>query len=206
MKFLHFTNNDDFDESTHAAPKLKKIWEVYQALLENFQKVYTPSRDVSVDESLMAYKGRLSWVQFIATKHARFGIKIFMLCESQTGYIWNSVLYTGSLTRNTATMACLLRQFWVWLRNLLGKGYCITMDNFYTSPELLDILIKNKTDMYGTVRSNRKKLPNNFAKEKLNKATLKPDRRARWWLFGGKTKKMSVWWVQSMMRCWKESP
>ena len=36
MKFLHFTNNDDFDATTHPSPKLKKIWEVYQALLRNF--------------------------------------------------------------------------------------------------------------------------------------------------------------------------
>ena len=27
---------------------------------------------------------------------------------------------------------------------LLGKGYCITMDNFYASPELLELLLKQK--------------------------------------------------------------
>jgi len=84
---------------THQAPKLKKILEVYQALLANFQKVYTPNRDISVDESLMAYKGRLSWIQYIASKRARFGVKFYTLCESQSGYIWNSVLYTGKGTQ-----------------------------------------------------------------------------------------------------------
>ena len=53
MKFLNFTNNDDFDASKHPAPKLKKIWEVYQAPISNFQKAYTPRRDISIDESLM---------------------------------------------------------------------------------------------------------------------------------------------------------
>ena len=33
------------------------------------------------------------------------------------------------------------------------------MDNFYTSPQLLDILLLNKTDGYGTIKSNRKDLP-----------------------------------------------
>jgi len=50
---------------------------------------------------------------------------------------------------------------------LLGKGYCVTMDNFYMSPELFEILIQNKTDAYGTVRCNRRDLPSKFAKEKL---------------------------------------
>ncbi|KAM9305480.1 piggyBac transposable element-derived protein 4-like [Gastrophryne carolinensis] len=94
MKNLHFTNNEEFDEATHPAPKLKKIWEVYQMILKNFQQSYVPDRDISIDESLMAYKGRLSWIQYIASMRARFGIKSYMLCESATGYIWNSVIYT----------------------------------------------------------------------------------------------------------------
>jgi len=39
MKFLHFTNNDDeLDPNIHLAPNLKKVWEIYWALPENFQK------------------------------------------------------------------------------------------------------------------------------------------------------------------------
>ncbi|KAM5170545.1 piggyBac transposable element-derived protein 4-like [Mantella aurantiaca] len=79
MKFLHFTNNEEFDETTHPAPKLKKIWEVFQMVVKNFQQTYVPERDISIDESLMAYKGRLIWIQYIASKRARFGIKSYML-------------------------------------------------------------------------------------------------------------------------------
>nr|AWH61116.1 piggyBac transposable element-derived protein 4-like [Pyxicephalus adspersus] len=70
MKYLHFANSKKFDETTHPAPKLKKIWEVSQMILQNFQQTYVPERDISIDESLMAYKGRLSWVQYIASKRA----------------------------------------------------------------------------------------------------------------------------------------
>ncbi|XP_056388836.1 piggyBac transposable element-derived protein 4-like [Hyla sarda] len=63
MKNLHFTNNEEFDEATHPAPKLKKIWEVYQMILKKFQQDFVPDRDISIDESMMAYKGRLSWIQ-----------------------------------------------------------------------------------------------------------------------------------------------
>ncbi|KAM5165143.1 piggyBac transposable element-derived protein 4-like [Mantella aurantiaca] len=79
MKFLHFTNNEEFDETTHPAPKLKKIWEVFQMVVKNFKQTYVPERDISIDESLMAYKGRFSWIQYIASKRARFGIKSYML-------------------------------------------------------------------------------------------------------------------------------
>jgi len=62
-------------------------------LLHNFQHTYILQRYVSIDESMMAYKGRLGWVQYIPSKRARFGVKFFTLCESQTGYIWNSIIY-----------------------------------------------------------------------------------------------------------------
>ena len=37
---------------------------------------------------------------------------------------------------------------------LLNKGYCIGMDNYYASPELLDILVAIRTDAVGIVRYN----------------------------------------------------
>ena len=189
-KFLHFTNNDDFDVATHTSPKLKKIWEVYQALLRNFQKAYLPERDLSVDESLMPYKGRLGWIQYIAAKRARFRIKFFTLCESQTGYICNTIMYAGKGTQfsekyrdyglSTSSVLSLVDA-------LLGKGYCITMDNFYTSPELFELLLKQKT--YGTVRSNRRNLPSEFSKEKLKKGEVRAWQKGKMMALRWKDKK-----------------
>ncbi|XP_068103433.1 piggyBac transposable element-derived protein 4-like [Hyperolius riggenbachi] len=169
MKFLHFSNNVEFDEATHPAPKLKKIWELYQRIMSNFRTTYTLERDITVDESLMAYKGRLSWIQFIASKGARFGVKSFMLCESISGYIWNSVIYTGKGTKfdpkysayglATSSVLTLIDPF-------LDKGYCLTTDNFYTSPELYEYLL-HKTDAYGTVRACRRQMPPTFSSKKL---------------------------------------
>jgi len=168
MKFLHFTNNE--------------------ALLDNFQKAYTPNRDISVDESLMAYKGRLDWIQYIATKRARFGLKFYTLCESQTGYIWNSVLYTGKGTQFNQKYAEYTSVLSL-LDQLLGKGYCVTMDNFYTSPELLETLIKNKTDAYTTVRGNRKNLPDDFTKEKLKRGDVRAWQKGKMMAIRWKDKK-----------------
>ncbi|XP_072284739.1 piggyBac transposable element-derived protein 4-like [Pyxicephalus adspersus] len=35
MKYLHFANNEEFDETTHPAPKPKKTWEGSQMILQN---------------------------------------------------------------------------------------------------------------------------------------------------------------------------
>ncbi|XP_068107881.1 piggyBac transposable element-derived protein 4-like [Hyperolius riggenbachi] len=175
MKYLHFTNNEGFDEASHPAPKLKKIWEIYQLIVSNFRTSYMPERHVTVDESIMTYKGRLSWVQFIASKRVRFGVRSIMLCESQSGYIWNSVVYTGKGTKfdpkynayGLATSSVL-----TLIEPLLDKGYCLTTDSFYTTPELYEHLLVHKTDAYGTVRPNRHQLPHTFSAKKLKSGEI----------------------------------
>lgn len=69
-KYLHFTNNDEYDAATHPYPKLHKVWDVHDMIRNNFTNVYVPDQDISTYESLMAYKGRLSWIQYIASKRA----------------------------------------------------------------------------------------------------------------------------------------
>ena len=39
-------------------------------------------------------KGRLGFKQYIPNKRARFGIKMFSLCEV-SGYLWNRFVYLG---------------------------------------------------------------------------------------------------------------
>jgi hypothetical protein len=40
----------------------------------------------------------LGWKQYIPNKRARFGIKLIQLCESESAYIYNSIIYTGKGT------------------------------------------------------------------------------------------------------------
>ena len=48
---------------------------------------------------------------------------------------------------------------------LLNQG--TTTDNFYTSPELYEFLLQNKTDAYGTVRANWREMPPTFGNKRL---------------------------------------
>lgn len=175
MKFLHFTNNEEFDKDRHPWPKLNKIYELMEHLQRKFREVYIPGKNLSLDESLMRFKGRLKWKMFIAKKRARFGLKFFVLCEAESGYISDFLIYTGEGTAynpkysqypvSTKIVLHLMDRF-------LGKGYCVTIDNFYMSPQLADILVTEKTDTYGTVNKTRKDLPVNFAKEKVPKGEI----------------------------------
>ena len=88
LKFLHFANSSKFDPDQHHK-KLYKIQPILDHLKSRFSSVYTPDRNICVDKSLLLWKGQLGWIQYIPSKQSRFGVKIYKLCESSTGYVWN---------------------------------------------------------------------------------------------------------------------
>ena len=76
-QYLHFVNNETHDAHTHPNPKLYKIYDVFTTLRENLEKCYTPWQDVCVDESLMLFKGRLGWIQFMPLKRKAVWSEVF---------------------------------------------------------------------------------------------------------------------------------
>ncbi|XP_067121649.1 piggyBac transposable element-derived protein 4-like [Centruroides vittatus] len=169
---LHFTDNQNYNPRTHPNPKLNKIWPIVQNLCSKFSRLYVPERDIVVDESLMLFKGRLSWRQYMPLKRSRFGVKFYMLCESSSGYLYNFIIYTGKNTvfnNKYKDMPVTSKIVLSLADSLLGKGYCLTTDNFYSSPHLADYLVTCQTDFYGTVRTNRQQVPAEIRNKKLKK-------------------------------------
>ena len=56
--------------------------------------------------------------------------------------------------------------------SLLGQGYCLLLDNYYNSIDLSDKLAKERTDCMGTMRLNRKGIPQEVKSKKLAKGDL----------------------------------
>ena len=74
---------------------LFKLRPFLDPLLKSFQKTYHPGREVSIDESMIGFKGRLSFIQYMPKKPTKWGMKAFVLADSKTGYTYNWRLYTG---------------------------------------------------------------------------------------------------------------
>ncbi|KAG8223608.1 hypothetical protein J437_LFUL003476 [Ladona fulva] len=130
--------------------KLFKILPILNYLVEKFSSVYIPRQAIVVDESLLLWKGRLSWRQFIPSKRSRFGMKFFVLCESISGYIWKFLIYTGKDTmfgekyKDESITGRIVLDL---SDSLLDKGYTIYLDNWYTSPALVEKLTARCTDL-----------------------------------------------------------
>lgn len=80
---------------------------------------------------------------------------MYLSCESNRGYIYNFIIYAGKntiLERGFEDLGMSLQIMMTLMKPLLHKGYGLTKDNFYNSPGLANLLIKNKIDIYGTLR------------------------------------------------------
>jgi len=151
---------------------LFKVRPLLDHLFEKFQTTYEPHREVSVDESLMLWKGRLLFKQFLPLKRHRFGLKLYKLCESTTGYTYRFQDYYGKDSQFTLPAGVLTptgplsaTEKTVWLP-LLNKGYHLYCDNFYSSPTPFDLLWQFATPACGTARANRKDTPKQLLSKK----------------------------------------
>jgi hypothetical protein len=96
LRLLHF-NDSDTQTQGDILHKLKPI---VAHLRNTFSSIFSAFQNVCIDESLVLFKGRLKFKQFIPSKRHRFGIKVFVLCDCETGYILDFILYTGTTTDN----------------------------------------------------------------------------------------------------------
>lgn len=90
LKLLHFQNNETCDMSD----RLYKINNIFSKLLENFQKVIKPGSILVIDESIVPFRGRLFFRQYIPNKTHKYGMKLYKLCSPE-GYTFNLIVYTG---------------------------------------------------------------------------------------------------------------
>lgn len=102
-------------------------------------------------------------------RHCRFGIKKFEICESNTGYVHHVQLYSGKDfqydgfdTVGHKVVVDLLEK-----TNLLGKGYHVYIDNWYTKIPLAEDLLQRGTYLTGTIRKNSKGLSAELTSKRL---------------------------------------
>ena len=127
----------------------------------NFHTKYRPGKELSLDESTCPFKGRVHFKCYNPKKPNRFHIKPFIVSEPSTGYICGFEVYTGDASgqsqgnaqelQDASKTSCVVLGLLDSVQ-LLDMGHHVYFDNYYNSPDLIDLLHKRKTHACGTVR------------------------------------------------------
>uniref|UniRef100_A0A1B6MI17 PiggyBac transposable element-derived protein domain-containing protein n=1 Tax=Graphocephala atropunctata TaxID=36148 RepID=A0A1B6MI17_9HEMI len=152
-----------------------KVRNVASYLDKKFREHYVPEKEVSVDESTVGFKGRIVFKVYNKDKPIKWGIKVFVLSESSTGYICAIEPYFGKITTDRLDRPDLgvTSRIVLHLVNKLKQSYGnieglhVFTDRWYTNMDLAAELLEWKVYLTGTIMLNRSGLP----------AIVKPQRK-----------------------------
>lgn len=162
-RFEFLTNCLRFDdkntrEERREADRLAPIRELFDDIVKKSTSFYTPSDCCTIDEQLLAFRGRCQFRMYIPNKPDKYGIKIILMCDSKTFYMLKAEVYLGkNSTPRTQPVADYYLQSLT--SPIQGTNRNLTCDNWFTSiPSAATLLEKNIT-LVGTLRQNKKEIP-----------------------------------------------
>ncbi|KAL7633073.1 UNVERIFIED_CONTAM: hypothetical protein RMT77_016649 [Armadillidium vulgare] len=166
---LRFDNQDTREarcKNDKFAP-IRKIWNIF---IDNCRKMYIPYEAVTVDEQLLAFRGRCPFRMYIPNKPAKYGIKIILCNDYKTKYLMNAIPYLGKMGTQIPNNINMGHYFTKEITKPFHKSNRnVTTDNWFTSiPLALDLLNNCGMTLVGTVKGNKKEIPTEM-KEKHNR-------------------------------------
>ena len=147
MAFLHVVDPD----GETPGDKLRKVESFILCFKDRCKHMYQPSQNMAVDERMVKSKHRSGIRQFMKDKPTKWGIKIWVIADSENGYTIDFNVYIGASAAGKTSKYGLGYDVVMKLVNpYLNQGYHLYLDNFYTSPQLVRDLFLNGTLSTGT--------------------------------------------------------
>lgn len=148
------------------------VTEIINIFNKNAQENYSIGANATIDEMLVAFRGRCKFKMYIPSKPNKYGLKMQCLADSKTHYAFNTYLYCGKNTEGLTlteeekkypipTQACLRL-----CKPILNSNRNITTDNWYTSMELINVMKSRGLTVVGTLKKNKKEIPKAFLPHK----------------------------------------
>ncbi|GBM45478.1 PiggyBac transposable element-derived protein 4, partial [Araneus ventricosus] len=143
--FFHLSDNV---ENVLSTDRLYKIRPLLDYVISKSQSMYVPKQQLSLDEAMIPWRGRLKFKTYNPAKITKYGILVRMVCESESGYICNFEVYSGVGKKLEETILSILQPYF-------GFNHHVYQDNYYNNVSTASILLENKIRVCGTIRENR---------------------------------------------------
>ena len=147
--------------------KLAAIQYILDEFVQNCKNTYCLTEFLTIDETLVLFRGRCSFIQYIPSKPAKYGVKIFALCDAKIYFTGNLEVYCGKQPTGPHEVSNSPADIVERLISHL-KGTCrnLTTNNWYTSYTLAMSLLQDKITPVRTLKKNKREIPAEFLPNK----------------------------------------
>lgn len=141
--------------------KLAPLREIFELFNENCLNNYTLGENVTIDEMLEPFRGRCPFRQYMKSKPAKYGIKVYALTDAKTYYASKMEVYCGKQQQGPFNISNKAKDVVLRLTQpIYQSGRNVTVDNYFCSIPLCDELASDyKLSLVGTLRKNKAELP-----------------------------------------------
>jgi hypothetical protein len=93
FEFTHFVDKEVRPADCEC--RLHKVRPFLNSLSSKLHHIYVPEKEMSIDEGVTAWKDWFIFKVYMCATPRRYGIKDYLICKSQSGYICNMEVYIG---------------------------------------------------------------------------------------------------------------
>lgn len=162
LRFLHLNDNNSRPNKGEPNYRIHKVKPLLDVMNVKCRELFNPSRYLSIDESMIKFKGRSSLKQYMPMKPIKRGFKMWVIACGVTGYCLGMNLYEGKEESCVNSRCSLGERVVIKLAEAFeGFGYCLFFDNFFSSIQMVKNLLEKKFFACGTLRQTRKLFPAN---------------------------------------------
>ncbi|XP_014276908.1 piggyBac transposable element-derived protein 4 [Halyomorpha halys] len=174
LRVLRFDDKETREDrkATDKFAAFREMWEQFQ---KNCLKYYTPSENLTVDRTLLSFRGKCPFKAYSPIRRDKCGLMTISMCDAMTFYYLGGVPYIknekskGDLPKAAQYVLELAQPF-------VGSGRNITCDSWFSSFELVDELLRNKLTMVGSLRKNKQQIPPSMMLENSTRFLYHPDK------------------------------
>lgn len=163
LRYIHVNDNSTYiprDQPNH--DPLHKVRPMVDLLNQKFRELYTPSENLTLDEAMIPFRGRVSFKVYMKNKPNKYGVRLEVVTDADNGVVLHFETYTGNAGQQSNTVKDLVLRM---LAPFEGKNFKVFMDRRYSSPELFEELRRKGFYPTGTVMKSRRGLPKSFGRK-----------------------------------------
>ena len=132
--------------------KWTRFFPVLNIIQDSFAESCKPGQNQTIDERMIAFKGRLNYVQYLPAKPIKRGINVWMYCDADISYLHLFEVYLSQQQNSEFGLG-------YDVVDILGENHYVFCDNLFTSVHVLKDLLVCKIYCNEIIWVNKKYLP-----------------------------------------------